>query len=53
MVKADDAGIIKTDKASQSNPRGDVSVINQPALDLDECKAEVIYFVNLLLSHTF
>ena len=50
MLKADEGGVSKTDDSRQSNPRGDVSVIIQLALDLDECKAEVIYFLNLLLS---
>ena len=52
MVKADDCGVIKTE-SRQSNPKGDVTVIYQPALDIDECKAEVIYLINLLLSPKF
>ena len=52
MVKADDCGVIKTE-SRQSNPKGDVTVIYQPALDIDECKAEVIYLINLLLNPKF
>ena len=50
MVMADDGGVFKTDESRQSTPRGDVSVINQRALNLDECKAEVIYLIYLSLS---
>ena len=45
-MKADDVGFIKTYESSQSNPRGDVRVLNQLALDLDDCNAEVRYLIN-------
>ena len=53
MDWADAGGVIQTDESTQSNPIGDVSVINQPALDLDEFKTEVIYLISLLLSYKF